>query len=208
MKSIKLENRELPLTAKIAIYGTGFSVAGLAIGGSIMAIIREFVPLPPNRIPIWLWPILITLWIPGIVGLIAGYYVIIRYPYISLFMKERESFNQQLKTRQLWVLVGSIFWALAGGLVLLLIGALLIEPDNVILIFTICYFGLECWFAGFLFIRFDSAKHPTVSTLITFSFGIGVIALPIYLPALILGTIRCRKSLTEMESLGGLKSLE
>ena len=51
----------------------------------------------------------------------------------------------------------------------------------------------------FLTFKYDPVTHPTVATYIRSTIGIGVLLFPIFIPALIVGGIRCRRLLEAQE---------
>ena len=66
---------ELPVVIRIGKYGISLCLASLLIGGAAAKIIQAVVPgIKGNGIPNWLWPILITIWTPGIVGFVLSLY--------------------------------------------------------------------------------------------------------------------------------------
>ncbi|MGI9516762.1 MAG: hypothetical protein ACR2NP_06950 [Pirellulaceae bacterium] len=154
-----------------------------------MSVIDLFVPVRGNGIPAWGWPILILLWTPGIVGILPGYYSIARYPALSLSLDWQPTFTS---TRWLWLLFGSVF-CLIGLVAALMLPAAIVEHDFWA---SICfaYTAIACIFAGFLLTFFDARRYPTIATFLHVSWFVGAAFVPIYLPALIVGSYRLRHS--------------
>lgn len=192
-----ISDDKLPWPVRACFHGITLSLLGLSAGGLATNVIDIFAPIRGNGIPIWLWPILILIWTPGIVGLCLGYYAIIRYPYLSLATGWQPTLTS---TRWLWVLLGVIFWMIALMFSLVFLIELFSRPLDVWGLVACGYFAIECWFAGFLLIIFRAERHPTIATFIQLSLGIGIALLPFYIPALLAGGIRCRTFLATIES--------
>lgn len=149
-----------------------------------------FIPVFDKGIPLWLWPILVAIWLPGIAGLILGYYAIIVYPNISLSMGWTPTLTSN---RWLWFGLGLLFWLygiIAGAA---FVGSLFARPLNVWVIISCGYFSMASCFGGFLLTNFNHRRHPAVATFILLTFGYGIAAVPLYVPALVIGSIRCRQ---------------
>ncbi len=197
----------LPWSVRNSRRGVILSAIGLGVGGLLVNIVDIFVPIKGNGMPVWMWPILITIWLPGVLGLGIGYYAIMRYPYISLVCQLN---SPRLTTGWLKVLLAIIFYVLAAGLTYLFLAILIWSPKKDISgVLSILYFLVECWFVGFMFFPYHSDRHPTIATFIHLSCGLGVILVPLYIPAIVIGTLRCRAFLANSldESQGPSQSL-
>lgn len=192
-----ISDDKLPWTVRACFHGVTWSLLGLTIGGLATTLIHIFVPIRANGIPIWLWPILVVIWTPGFAGLCFGYYAIIRYPYLSLAMGWQPTLTS---TRWLWILLGGVFWVIALIITLVFLYGLLSRPWNTLGLVASGYFAIECWFVGFLLTKFRADRHPTIATFIQLTFGFGIALLPVYLPAILAGSIRCRRFLAELSS--------
>ncbi len=188
---------QLPWTVRNSYFGISLALLGLSAGGLVMQVIDAFVPIAGKGIPGWLWPVFIIIWAPGIVGVCLGYYAVIRYPYLSLAIEWTPTLTSN---RWLWILLGLVFWAIALLCSLVSVLAVFSSPFDIWNVLSSGYFAIECWFLGFLLLRFRADRHPTVATFITVTLGIGILLLPAYLPALVIGNIRCRKFLATFDT--------
>ena len=191
-----IEHKHLPRSVRACFHGITLSLVGLAAGGLIANVVDNFIPVMGKGIPLWLWPILIVIWTPGIVGIVLGYYAIMRYPYLSLAMEWTPTLTS---TKWLWVTLGWVFWVLGGIAGFVCIVTAFDRQIDIAGLFCCGYTSAACFFGGFLLTRFNRDRHPTVATFIILTFGYGIAAAPLYFPALLIGSIRCRKFLASIE---------
>ena len=185
--------KSYPRSVKFAFVGIQVALVSMAVGGIAIQIIELFVPVKGNGIPWWGWPLLTLIWIPGIVGILTGYYAIIRYPYLSMAIEWTPTLSDR---RWLWATLGWIFYLL-GALILLV--AITQGTDDWVGRLLVANLGCMSIFGGFLLANFRADKHFTVATFIHLTKGIAILVLPLYLPALIWGSINCRRFLGELE---------
>lgn len=131
------------------------------------------------------------------VGLIATYYVVIRYPYIGLVdAADGDLFSKYIESQKKWVLnlakgVG-IFIAISAIFARLWDGKI-----NGIDLSIALYAASILIFLLFLTFYYDRADHPTVATFLRCSMGLGIFLYPLFIPALIIGSMRVNTLLDE-----------
>jgi hypothetical protein len=132
----------------------------------------------------------------AVVSFAVTTYVLLRYPYLSLVeTADKDFFQQQLQSPALIKLFKYV--ALAG---LLVVFSIMLQKiwkgddhlQNVsILAYTICMLLVVTFF---IFV-YDPITYPTTATFIRCTLGIGILFLPLFVPILIVGGIRCRRLL-------------
>ncbi len=131
----------------------------------------------------------------ALVGLVATYYVVIRYPYIGLVdAKDGDLFSKYIPSQSNWLLQSGKILAVLVLLILLVAPALdrvIDARDIVMMLYTVSVL----LFVLFLSIRYDRFQHPTVATFLRCSLGVGILFFPAFLPALIIGSIRAKQLL-------------
>lgn len=141
----------------------------------------------------------IAIWAIAVVSLCAAYYVIIRYPYLSLVdPADEDVFSKHFSTGSPRIYKVLNFAAI--GVVSIVILSLLQNgnnglPDILKLVYVVLLLGCLL-FTAFLY---QPNSHPTVSTFLRATVGVGVLFFPIFLPALLVGAIRCRQLLDRTE---------
>ncbi len=129
-------------------------------------------------------------------GLIVSSYTIIRYPYLSLvstddyylkvFPSSRSCLYTTLKITAILTVAVLAFSFCVDGLTVQELPWLF-------------YMLLLLGFLIYLTFQYDPIEHPTVSTFIRTTLGIGIIVFPIFLPVLIIASWRCRTMLNHAE---------
>jgi hypothetical protein len=122
-----------------------------------------------------------------------SFYSIARYPYLN--MATGGGPNIALSSRWIWLALGSILYLLAPLLALAILGNL-DEPGAAL---ALEYLSIELLFVGFLLTSYRKEKHPTIATALEITFGIGIVLFPIYVPTLVIGSIRCRRFLASLQ---------
>ena len=51
----------------------------------------------------------------------------------------------------------------------------------------------------FLLVRYNLIAHPTIATFVRVTIGFGVLLFPVYIPALMIGSMRCERLLAKTE---------
>jgi hypothetical protein len=147
--------------------------------------------------PPWGWPILIAIWTPGLVGCVLSFYSIARFPYLN--MATGGGPNIAATSRWIWVPLGWTFYLLSPLIAL----AAFAGSQNVALSVGMILLAIEFWFVGFLLTSYRKEKHPTIATFLELTYGIGIVMFPIYIPTLVIGSIRCRRFLKSLQGVGG-----
>ncbi|MEI8210653.1 MAG: hypothetical protein WCI02_00750 [Planctomycetota bacterium] len=135
----------------------------------------------------------------GLVGFLATYYSLIRYPYMGLvdaadgdlYAKHVES-----KSKVLFGFLKAI--GLICGVVMV-VGPLLDGKVDTREALFLLYVLPVVGFIGFLVFRYNRLDHPTVATFLRCSMGLGVLLFPLFIPGLILGSLRGKALLEEAE---------
>ena len=137
--------------------------------------------------------------VTGIAGLAiaTSCYVVIRYPYLSLVStSDKDKYSQQFVSKRL-LMVAKIIFPL--GILFLCLGSTIAvfngTGNQAVQAITLPYFYTQFAFSIFLCFWYDPITHPTLATFIRSTLGIGLILVPVLLPVLLLGTIRCNRLL-------------
>jgi hypothetical protein len=130
----------------------------------------------------------------------ATYYAVIRYPYIGLVdAKDGDLFTKYVSTISKpfkWI----IQWL---GIVLLVV--IFVSPAvdlkiNLRDLLIMFYAGVVLGFVLFLTFVYDRFLHPTVATFLRCSLGVGIIFVPLFLPAILIGSVRAKSLLDRAET--------
>ncbi|MEM7785924.1 MAG: hypothetical protein AAF623_21425, partial [Planctomycetota bacterium] len=92
-----------------------------------------------------------------------------------------------------------LFWAVA---LLFSVGAVVLwlnQQEEPWAVLTTAYIGIEFWFFGYLLWLYDHRKHPTIDTFMESTLFIGTLMVPIFIPALLIGSIRCHFFLNSLK---------
>ncbi len=183
----------LPRSVRWSMGGVAFTMVTLTIGRSMITLASEVVPGLRQQIPSGvLWGTLILIWIPGAVGLLISFYTVARYPYVSL----ATGGGTRIITMNnwLWWIVGTVLF-LAGVLVVF---SLLVTESSLSETVILGYLAVEFLFAGFLATLYRREKHVTIASFLELTANVGFLLFPLYLPSLIIGSIRCRRFLRSL----------
>jgi len=124
-------------------------------------------------------------------------YVVLRYPYISLVATSNDDlFTKQWTSSKISALAKLVF---PLGLLIFCImcthAMLVAERLEFARIAATYYCYVQFAFTVFVCFRYNPITHPTVSTYIRATLGIGLLYIPITFPVLIIGSIRCKRIL-------------
>ena len=133
-------------------------------------------------------------------GIVATYFVLIRYPYIGmidpadgdLYAKHVETIS--LSFRKMLKVLGIAAGTLAIAIPFLDAN---IKPIEMV---WLMYAATLFLFILFLAFRYDRLEHPAVATFLRCTLGLGVILCPIFIPALIIGSIRAQTILDDADA--------
>ena len=149
------------------------------------------------------WPVAAKWGLGGLVGcivvfaLLASCYVVIRYPYLSLVQtSDGDIFSNQFTSQTL----ARVTKALSLLILILLLGVLVYVTwtkgiANLLLASSLAYVAILFAFVVFLSFRYDAELHPTVATFIRATLGFGILLSPVFIPVLMIGSVRCRRLL-------------
>lgn len=154
------------------------------------------------------WPEIMK-WIFGgvvvsiaVFSLVVASYVIVRYPYLSLvptndFFATNTSQSIKPIARVLGCLSLFVFTMLFIVFVLNIAGLRAGPLNRNQLWVAVLYLPLMIGFVGFLTLFYSSEKYPVVATFIHVTLGIGILFFPLYLPAIFIGSVRCKALLND-----------
>lgn len=177
--------KEFPASYRWAQSGIGFALVVLALGGMILR-------LCPDGIKTIVLSMIGLL----IVGcLILSHYVIIRYPYISLVLpNDGDPFSTHFAS------AGSRLYTVLKfiGLVCPAVIALAIALAgfrNLASQITFVYCILLFLFMLFFTFIYEPVRHPTITTFVRSTLGLGIPLYPIYAVTIMIGSWRCGRAL-------------
>jgi hypothetical protein len=125
-------------------------------------------------------------------SLILSNYVVARYPFLSLVEPEDgDYFSKYFSAAggclyKLLKFVGILVTVVALGSLFSL------GIDSVYRVLVVAYLMVMLGFLIFFNFVYDSIKHPTVTTLIRATLGLGIVLFPFFIPSLVIGSLRCK----------------
>lgn len=146
----------------------------------------------------------------ALVSLFSASYVVIRYPFLGLVdLKDGDLFSKYFTQRKRWL------WTFLNVLVIITIAIILAAIGFSLFagpvklgardVFILTFFVLEMAFLVFLLGWYDRVQHPTVATFIWATLGIGILLAPFYLPAILIGSYRCKRLLDSVDVEGAVR---
>ena len=141
----------------------------------------------------------LAIWAITIVSLCVACYVVVRHPYLSLIdSTDGDVFSKYFASGSPVIYKSLNFAALAVALMIIL--SLLQNANNGLLnqLKLVYVVMLMCCLLFTAFI-YRPNTHPTFSTFLRATVGVGLLFFPIFLPALIVGAFRCRRLLEHGE---------
>ncbi|MFN7626664.1 MAG: hypothetical protein ACK5PZ_07515 [Pirellula sp.] len=181
--------REFPLAFRIAQRSFLFAVL-------IPIVLRFMIRAKVGGIPV---AVMAASGLCVLTGIIATHLVLIRYPYIGMidpadgdpYAKYVEAIS--LPIRKILKVIG-----IAAGTLAIAVPFLdgNIKPIEMV---WLLYAGALLMFILFLAFRYDRLEHPAVATFLRCTLGLGVFLCPIFLPALIIGSMRAQRILDDAE---------
>ncbi len=135
----------------------------------------------------------------ALVGLVATFYVVIRYPYIGML----DAIDGDLYSKYIGNTSKLVLRILAVAGILLTIAIMIVPAlDNKISgqdIVIMVYCASILCFLLFLVFYYDRMDYPAVATFLRCSLGIGIPLVPLFLPALVYGSYRAAKLLEQVD---------
>ena len=172
-------------------------IAQRSIVIAVMAPIFILIFVVKGKIQLWkAWPKWLSIAIGAfsgpcaLVGLIATYYAVIRYPYIGLVdATDGDLYHKYIESRSNWIQVAVKLLCLvvAGiGIVAPVSDGVVTAIDWLIVLYSIAIF----LFVLFLLLYYDRIDHPAITTFLRCSMGLGLFFYPFFIPALVIGSFR------------------
>lgn len=131
----------------------------------------------------------------ALVGFIATFWAIIRYPYIGMVdAADGDLYSSYIEktSRFLKKLLGLI---VAAALAFTLYAPIRDGNINGAELLWLAYGGTTLIFVLFVLLKYDRVDHPAIATLLRCSMGVGVLLFPLFLPAVIIGSSRAKRLL-------------
>ena len=180
---------KLPLEVRISSGLIVVSLLLLAIGNWLLKRLRLLAPdLAASITPELLRGATIVAVVPGVIGMALSIYTVARYP--DTWSRVGGTLQIFPVRRWLWCILGGLCYLIA---VILVAGVITEETLSLRTAMAMGYAAMVLIFVGYLLTFFRAAKHPAVASFLYLTAGIGVLVFPLYVPSLIIGTIRYRR---------------
>ena len=180
---------KLPLEVRISSGLIVVSLLLLAIGNWLLKRLRLLAPdLAASITPELLRGAAIVAVVPGVIGMALSIYTVARYP--DTWSRVGGTLQIFPVRRWLWCILGGLCYLIA---VILVAGVITEETLSLRTAMAMGYAAMVLIFVGYLLTFFRAAKHPAVASFLYLTAGIGVLVFPLYVPSLIIGTIRYRR---------------
>ncbi|MDE0937512.1 MAG: hypothetical protein OSA89_16475 [Mariniblastus sp.] len=190
---IKIEFSEFPTSYF-------FAQRSIAAALACSIFVRPF--FGPNAPPLARNPAGMIFILVMIVALLASFYVIVRYPFISLVEPaDGDEFSKNYGRNPIVYKVVNCLAILT--IAMILVGMIVGGIHDSRLGWTLAYAVPLLSFLLFHLFCYDPVRHPTVGTFLRSTLGIGVLLLPLYLPAILIGSYRCGKLLDRFDQNAG-----
>ncbi len=194
----------LPLLVRLSNTGIMVALSLIVVGKATMAILRVTIPNIDQKIPLGMWTaIWLLIWIPGLFGLVASLYTVARYPYLSLITGGGPKLIENEKSWVWWVVGAALY--LAGTLVIFAAAA---TESTMYEVFVLLYLALLFFYGGFLATFYRRTRHVTVATFMELTHWCGFPFFPLYIPTLVIGSIRYRRFLASLEEEHGIDAAD
>lgn len=180
---------DLPLAPKIAYWGLVVSMVLAVFFNFVFAILRKAFPGFDVADQGWFIPFLCVIWTPMILSFLCAYYSIIRFPDLSRFVR---------MTSPVMTTPNSCIWPLLGQ-VMMLVGFVafffLFDDEQPLWGGRLAsgYLGIVLFFNGYLLGSYVREKNVVIATFFDTTQWFGVILVPIFIPALILGRLHLNR---------------
>ena len=149
------------------------------------------------------WPILAKWSLAAVIGgivvfaLVVSSYVVIRYPYLSLVQtRDGDVFSAQFTSKTLAKITKTVGLLTLFLLLGVLVGVTAVEGiANPWQVAALAYVLILFLFVTHLCFGYDADSNPTIATFIRSTLGLGVVLMPLFIPVLVVGSLRCRRLL-------------
>lgn len=177
--------KEFPLSYRFSQTSIGLTLLTLAVAGPLFRVV-------PEKVRVVMFAVL------GVVvlgSLLVSNYVLIRYPYISLVEPENgDPFSKHFASQGSWLYWALKLFGLATAVVVTL-SMIVVGIDSPAKMFALAYGIALTLFMVFLTFFFQPLKHPTISTFIRSTLGLGIAFFPLFAVSIAIGSLRCRRLL-------------
>lgn len=135
----------------------------------------------------------------ALVGFLATCWVVARYPYIGMVdAADGDLYSKYIEKTSMFLkkLVGLL---LTIGLALSLFAPMGDGNITGAELLWLSYGGCTLVFVLFVLLRYNRFDHPAVATLLRCSMGLGIPLFPLFLPAIIIGSSRAKRLLSQAQ---------
>ncbi len=182
----RVRDVKLPIEVRISSGLIVVSLLLLAIGNWLLKRLRLVAPdLAASITPELLRGATIVAAVPGVIGMALSIYTVAHYP--DTWSRVGGTLQIFPVRRWLWCILGGLCYLIA---VILVAGVITEETLSLRTAMAMGYAAMVLIFVGYLLTFFRAAKHPAVASFLYLTAGIGVLVFPLYIPSLIIGTIR------------------
>lgn len=189
---MSIQFSEFPRSYRYSQSGIAFTLVSLAIFGTFL----RAVPVNGKLVIGAVFAVIVA------ISLLISNYVIVRYPYISLVEPEDgDHFSKHFASAgsPIYKLIKLLGFLVPIVTVISIFGT---GVDTLPKVGVLIYLLILIPFMYFFNFRYDPIKHPTISTMIRSTLGFGIVLFPLFLPSVILGSMRCASMLEDMDSSG------
>ncbi len=149
------------------------------------------------------WPILARWLFASVIGgivifaLCISSYVVVRYPYLSLVQThDGDVYSAQFTSKVLARIMKTVSLMILFLLLAVLVGVTAVKgianPQQVA---ALAYVVILFLFVVYLCFGYDPVLNPTIATFIRSTLGLGIVLMPLFIPVLVVGSLRCRRLL-------------
>ena len=183
-----------------------YSQGGMAISMFTLTLIGFSLK---QNVPPMVRTVLLSLILTVMAGaLLLSNYVIIKYPFLSLVEPEDgDPFSNHYASHGscLYVVLKFVAVITVAGI---LVGIISGGVDTTAKFVSVVYLGMLLPFLAFLTLIYDPIRHPTISTFIRATLGVGIILFPLFAISITIGSLRCWYLLSSMESQLEMRPIE
>ncbi|MEM7477957.1 MAG: hypothetical protein AAF483_23465 [Planctomycetota bacterium] len=182
----------MPFVYRLAIWGIPASLLLRVLVWVLVQIVAIVEPAVDVTQQVWFLPLLVVIWAPALAALIAGNITVICYPDSSLDIELPPMLSDSI----IWKLIGCVF--VFVGLCLSLAAFGFESPAEIAIGI---YLGLTFLCNGYLLLIYKREKNVVIATFLDITHKVGIVLIPFYIPALILGAwkLRYMRSVEELK---------